>query len=135
MIKNKEGKYLICKMPGGRGVFPGQWALPGGAIEAEETMEAALRREVREEVGLEPSKIEPWYFRDDVRTKVKPGKEPVEVYMIYLMFKCGVADDAVKLNEEFEEFAWVSVGEAMEYDLNEPTKGTFERLISESTKS
>ena len=33
IVQNELGEYLICKMPQGRGVFPGQWGLPGGGIE------------------------------------------------------------------------------------------------------
>ena len=29
VIQN-DGEYLLCKMASDRGVFPGQWALPGG---------------------------------------------------------------------------------------------------------
>ena len=42
VIQN-NGEYLLCKMAPDRGVFPGQWALPGGGIEPGETMETALR--------------------------------------------------------------------------------------------
>lgn len=127
MIRNEKGEYLICEMPEDRGVFPGQWAIPGGKIEKNETMVEGLKREVREEVGLELEEVEPWYFRDDVRVKIKPGEKPREVYMVYLMFKC-MGKGEVKLNEAFEEFAWVGVEKALEYDLNEATVKTFGKL-------
>ena len=37
----------------GREPLQGYWSLPGGAIETGETLEIALRREIREETGLE----------------------------------------------------------------------------------
>lgn len=50
-IIQNDGAYLLCKMADDRGVFPGQWALCGGGMEPGETMEQALRREVREELA------------------------------------------------------------------------------------
>ena len=44
VIRNKKGEILLCKMPENRGVYPGQWALPGGGIEEGEKMEEALHR-------------------------------------------------------------------------------------------
>ena len=52
LIRNKEDKYLICKMPKDRGAFPGQWALPGGGIKPEENMFDALKREMKEELDI-----------------------------------------------------------------------------------
>ncbi|MGZ7130466.1 MAG: NUDIX domain-containing protein [Halobacteriota archaeon] len=46
----KDGKIMLIKRK--EEPFQGQYALPGGFVEYGETVEAALRREIREETGL-----------------------------------------------------------------------------------
>jgi 8-oxo-dGTP diphosphatase len=46
-----EAKVLLVKR--GREPLKGQWSLPGGLIEVGETIEAGVRREVKEETGLD----------------------------------------------------------------------------------
>lgn len=50
LIRDGERFLLIQR---GRPPFQGFWSLPGGGIELGETVEEALKREVREETGLE----------------------------------------------------------------------------------
>jgi len=126
VIQN-EGEYLLCKMAADRGVFPGQWALSGGGMEPGETMEEALRREIREELGeeLDITEVKPWAFRDDVRMKTYADGTTEEIYMIYLIFDCVSANRAITFNEEFQEVIWVSPEAMKEMDLNEATRLTF----------
>jgi 8-oxo-dGTP diphosphatase len=51
LVRNSEGEILLVK----RGVEPskGEWALPSGFIEIDETPEKACLRELKEETGLE----------------------------------------------------------------------------------
>lgn len=124
-----EGTYLLCKMSSSRGVFPGQWALSGGGMEPGETIEQALLREVREELGeaLELTHITPWTFRDDIRVKTFPDGIKEEIYMIYLIFTCQAKNQTITLNDEFERYAWVCKEDLTKYDLNEATRITLKQ--------
>jgi 8-oxo-dGTP diphosphatase len=50
--------------------FAGSWAFPGGFVDANERLADALRRELREETGLEVDEIEQLYTAGD------PGRDP-----------------------------------------------------------
>lgn len=47
-IENAHGEVLLVRQTAGRKL----WALPGGKINADETLVAGLRREIAEETGL-----------------------------------------------------------------------------------
>lgn len=128
IIQNSRDEYLICKKPVTRGVFPGQWALPGGGIEKGERMVDALRREIREEVGIEIEAIKPLFFKDGQHLKLFPDGSSQDIYMIFLLFVCRGCSEDVRLGDEFEEFAWVKREALKDYDLNEQTRDTFTNL-------
>lgn len=51
-VLEKNGRVLLQERPAG-GLLAGLWEFPGGKVEPGETLTAALRREVREELGVE----------------------------------------------------------------------------------
>lgn len=55
---NARGEVLICQRPAHK-LYPGEWEFPGGKLEPGEDAEAALRRELREELGIEVSACRP----------------------------------------------------------------------------
>ena len=54
-----EGRFLLTSRPAGK-VYAGYWEFPGGKLEAGETVEQALRRELYEELGITIGHAEPW---------------------------------------------------------------------------
>jgi len=58
-----EGRVLLARRPEGKSMA-GLWEFPGGKIEPGETPEAALKRELFEEltVEIDPKKLEPIKF-------------------------------------------------------------------------
>lgn len=49
----RDERMLLCRRHGRRTVWAGLWIAPGGHVQPEETPESALRREMREELGVE----------------------------------------------------------------------------------
>jgi 8-oxo-dGTP diphosphatase len=55
----REGRFLLTSRPEGK-VYAGYWEFPGGKLEAGETVEQALRRELIEELGITIGEAHPW---------------------------------------------------------------------------
>ena len=53
------GRFLLTSRPVGK-VYAGYWEFPGGKLEAGESVEAALRRELTEELGIHIGAVQPW---------------------------------------------------------------------------
>ncbi|MBI3885161.1 MAG: nucleoside triphosphatase NudI [Opitutae bacterium] len=121
-------RVLLIRMAPDRGVFPGQWGLPGGGVEAGESVLEALRREIREELGVGLEEAQPLFFKDALLEKTFPGGERREIYMVFLLYRCRLGPEPLKLNDEFSDAAWVPRDQLSAYDLNRATVDTFTQL-------
>ncbi len=94
-IIEKDKKVLLTK----RKVepFKNNWCIPGGHIESGESVVEAIKREVKEEVGID---FEPEFFGyfDEIIPKIN-------WYAVVLVFK-GKFKGEVKPNEEVKEYRW-----------------------------
>ncbi len=128
----KNGKYLIAKRADWEKAFPGQWTVPGGKLEVLDyalkqkdtgvqwynILENLLKREVKEEVGLEVKNI--GYVTSLIY--VRPDEIPCLIISLY----AEPIGAEIKLCKALTEYAWVDINEAKNYDLIE---GIYEELV------
>ncbi len=117
IIKDNE-KILIVKR--NEGIHKKKWAFPGGVVEDNETLEEALRREIKEETNLELNQIIKKI--SDYSYSWENGERVLgKCYLV------NVKKGDVKINEEAEEFRWVSLEELEQLDYVE---GLYEEALS-----
>lgn len=63
VIQRADGAFLLARRPAGK-PYAGYWEFPGGKIEPGEPAQAALARELHEELGIDPCTAFPWITRE-----------------------------------------------------------------------
>ena len=94
LIFNDAGEVLLLKhrFRAGSG-----WGIPGGFLEVGEQPEEALRRELREEVGLEVRQVEIFTSRTFKRPR-----------QVEILFRCRASGEVKPLTMEVERAEWFS---------------------------
>lgn len=104
------------------------WSVPGGHIELGERAEEAVKREVKEEVGLDVEPIKMLM----VQQAVYPKNFMAPKHFIFMDFLCRTKSSEVKLdNREIQESKWVTPEEALQEKLEEFTRNLVEKYLSE----
>jgi 8-oxo-dGTP diphosphatase len=87
--------------------FQGKWALPGGFVRVEESLEDAVRRELREETGISDVFLEQLYTFGAVD---RDPRERVVTVAYYALVK--LSDHRIKAATDARDAAWFAVSEA-----------------------
>jgi mutator protein MutT len=56
----RDGKLLVAERPEGK-PYSGYWEFPGGKVEDNEGSDAAIKRELQEELGIEVTQADRWF--------------------------------------------------------------------------
>jgi phosphoglycolate phosphatase-like HAD superfamily hydrolase/ADP-ribose pyrophosphatase YjhB (NUDIX family) len=125
LIYNDAGEVLMVRTQ----KWSGLWGIPGGKIKYGESSTDALRREILEETNLQISDIRFVLEQDCIRSK----EFYREAHFLLLNYTCRAQPGGeVRLNEEAQEFRWVTTEQALQMDLNQPTRFLVNQVCKEA---
>jgi 8-oxo-dGTP diphosphatase len=103
-----EGRVLLAKRPGGKNMA-GLWEFPGGKVHHDETPEAALVRELHEELGITTSTGCLWPL-----AFASHGYE--KFHLLMPLYGCRVWQNEPQ-GKENQELAWVTKQQLKDYSM------------------
>lgn len=116
-IVNDRGEVLIVReaATGKNNTIVGRYTLVGGRLEAGEAFLDGLKREVREETGLEIEPIRPLHVGE-----WRPVIHGVSHQIIAIFMLCTTETDIVRLSLEHDAYHWVKPLESDKYNMIDP---------------
>lgn len=97
VIKNNNGEIFCCKRGPGR-ALEGYWEFPGGKVEANETHEETIKREIKEELK---TIIEPIKYIGKSYYEYKELEKPFSITMY--AYECKLIEGNLELTEHTEK--------------------------------
>jgi len=123
LIFNDDDRILMIRTQ----KWSNLWGIPGGKIKFGEPAIQALRREIKEETHLDIGDIVFVTVQDCIHSKEFYRR----AHFVLLNYTCRTHGPVeVRLNEEAQEFRWVTVAQALEMPLNRPTRILLEKVLN-----
>lgn len=110
VIVNNRGELLLLRRAP-QALHPGIWSLPGGGLENGEDPQKGLEREVREETRLAIVDIKPVHAFSQVDN---------DIFHVVIGYQAKAIMPAVTLNEEHDQYQWVTKEAALEEETLHP---------------
>lgn len=109
VVLNRQGQILLLRRSASDSRRPGQWDVPGGHRDGQESLEAAAQRECREETGisLQPQQLQLAY------AETAAVSDNLNVVWLYFVARCA-EEPAVRLSKEHDDYRWVDAAAAVE---------------------
>lgn len=122
-LVDADGRVLLARRPQGR-PLAGLWEFPGGKVEPGETPEAALIRELAEElaIGVSQACLAPFTFASYAYP---------EFHLLMPLYVCRRWEGEVSA-QQGQELAWVRAGRLADYAMppaDEPLKAMLRDLL------
>ena len=126
-VLHHEGKILLAQRPEGKD-FAGLWEFPGGKIEAGESLEAALLRELAEEVNLQ---LDTHQLSPLLQVTFTYPHKTVSLETLWVEANAAQAQSVKGL--EGQAICWVAIADLKNYRLPESNVPIFNKILERLT--
>jgi 8-oxo-dGTP diphosphatase len=125
LVFRGQGEDLeILLVERGKEPLKGFWSLPGGLLEVGEKLADGIRREVREETGLEVEVVSMF----EIFERIMPDAEGrPEYHYVLIDYVCRVAGGTLQAASDVSAVAWVSRANLPMYRITEGTLAVVHR--------
>ncbi|MGC9603551.1 MAG: NUDIX domain-containing protein [Minisyncoccia bacterium] len=132
LIVNNEGKVLLIRESSQYkdGSKIGGLDTPGGRVQAGQHFDESLKREVREETGLE-IRIGESFFVNESWPMVRGESWQI----IRIFFECYPESSDVRLSDDHDAFEWIDPEEYARYPIIENLKPMFEVYLKKNDEA
>ncbi|ACY17985.1 (deoxy)nucleoside triphosphate pyrophosphohydrolase [Haliangium ochraceum] len=118
-VIERGGRYLITQRKS-TAVLPLLWEFPGGRVESGEGDEDALKREIRERIGVDIA----------ITGKLGEHHHAYPHYDVHMtMFSCQLEGDEEPQAANVNDLRWVSSAELRDYEFPPADETTMNRLL------
>jgi 8-oxo-dGTP diphosphatase len=114
LVSDDQGRILLIRRSPASKWFRHQWDLPGGKVDAGESFDAALLREVAEETRLTVS-------IEGVAGASQYDMPHIRVALLFLEARS--ASGELQLSDEHDAFQWTAREEILALDLSDQLRG------------
>ena len=125
----KRDRILLVER--GRAPMAGYWSLPGGVLEAGETLEEGVRREVLEETGLE---VKPVAVVQIFERIMRDAEGRPEYHYVLIDYFCRVTGGALAAASDAKRAEWLPRRLLGDYLITEGTLPVIEKAFRERRK-
>lgn len=120
----KRDRILMAQR--GKQPLKGWWSLPGGAVETGEALQDAVRREVREETGLE---IRPLGVLEIFERIMRDASGATEYHYVLLDYVCRITGGTPRPGDDVCAVEWVRRRDLPNLRITEGTLAVIEKAF------
>jgi 8-oxo-dGTP diphosphatase len=128
VFRGQGGDLEILLVERGKEPLKGFWSLPGGLLEVGEKLANGIRREVREETGLEVEVVSMF----EIFERIMPDADGrPEYHYVLIDYICRVSGGTLQAASDVSAVAWVSCANLRLYRITDGTLAVVHRAFEQ----